>query len=115
MRQAGIIAAGAIHALEHHVERLAEDHANAKSLAHGLAQIERITVEPVETNLVFFDVAGLGVSADAFNQALLDEGLHVSDMGPTRLRAVTHLDVSKSQIEEAVEIVRAVASATQSG
>jgi threonine aldolase len=113
MRQAGIIAAGAVYALEHHVERLAEDHANAQTLARGLAEIDGITVEPVETNLVFFDVAGLGVSADAFNQALQAQGLLMSASGPTRLRAVTHLDVSSAQIEEALEIVRAVAKAGQ--
>jgi threonine aldolase len=113
MRQAGIIAAGAVYALEHHVERLAEDHANAQTLARGLAEIDGITVEPVETNLVFFDVAGLGVSADAFNRALQAQGLLMSTSGPTRLRAVTHLDVSSAQIEEALEIVRAVAKAGQ--
>jgi len=109
MRQAGIIAAGAVYALEHHVERLAEDHANAQTLAHGLARIEGITVEPVETNLIFFDVAGLGLSATVFSQALVDRGLRVSVMGATRLRAVTHLDVSNEQAAEAVRIIRRVA------
>lgn len=109
MRQAGIIAAGALYALEHHVERLAEDHANAHSLTRGLAEIDGLTVEPVETNIVFFDVAGLGLSAEAFNQAAVAFGLRFSVSGPTRLRAVTHLDVSSAQIEEAVEIVRKVA------
>ena len=108
MRQAGVIAAGAIYALEHHVERLAEDHANAQTLAQGLAQIEGITVEPVQTNLVFYDVSGLGMTAQAFNQALTERGMRCSVSGPTRLRAVTHLDVSSTQIEEALEIVRSV-------
>ena len=108
MRQAGIIAAGAIYALEHHVERLAKDHTNAKALAQGLAEIEGISVEPVETNILFFDVAGLGLTAEAFNQATLEHGLRFSDSGPTRLRAVTHLDVSNVQIEEALEIVQKV-------
>jgi threonine aldolase len=111
MRQAGIIAAGAVYALEHHVARLAEDHANAQILARGLAQIEGIAVEPVETNLVFFDIAGLGISAETFNQALLNEGMHMSAMEPTRLRAVTHLDVSGAQIQEALEIIQAVVTA----
>lgn len=106
MRQAGIIAAGAVYALEHHVERLAQDHANARTLADGLAQIEGIAVEPVETNLVFFDVAGLNVSGAEFCDTLLERGLRVSVMGPTRLRAVTHLDVSSEQIEEALNIMR---------
>ena len=110
MRQAGIVAAGALYALEHHVERLADDHANAQILARGLAQIDGLSVEPVETNIVFFDVAGLGLTAEAFNQAVLANGLRFSVSGATRLRAVTHLDVSKSQIEEAVEIVRTAAN-----
>jgi threonine aldolase len=108
MRQAGIIAAGAIYALEHHIERLAEDHTNAKALAQGLAEIEGISVEPVETNILFFDVAGLGLTAEAFNRATLEHGLRFSDSGPTRVRAVTHLDVSNVQIEEALEIVQKV-------
>jgi threonine aldolase len=109
MRQAGIIAAGAVYALEHHVERLVEDHANAQLLAEGLAGIKGISVEPVETNLLFFDVAGLGLTAEAFFQATLEHGLRFTDIGPTRVRAVTHLDVSRVQIEEAVEIVSTVA------
>jgi len=109
MRQAGIIAAGAVYALEHHVERLAEDHAKAQTLARGIGQIEGVAVEPVETNMIFFDVAGLDVSGEDFNQALMARGLRASVMGPTRLRAVTHLDVSSAQIEEAVEIIQTVA------
>ncbi len=108
MRQAGIIAAGAVYALEHQVERLAEDHANAQLLADGLTSIGGISVEPVETNILFFDVAGLGLTAESFNQATLAYGLRFTGSGPTRLRAVTHLDVSRAQIEEAVEIVRKV-------
>lgn len=109
MRQSGIIAAGAIYALEHNVERLAEDHANAQLLARGLAEIEGISVEPVETNLVFFKLAGFSVTGQAFNEALTKHGLRVSVSGPTRLRAVTHLDVSSAQIEEALEIFQRVA------
>jgi len=110
MRQAGIIAAGAVYALEHHVERLAEDHANARTLAQGLAEIEGISVEPVETNLVYFDVTGLGITGDEFDQRVLDRGLRISVMGPTRIRAVTHLDVSSRQIAEAIGIIRDVAA-----
>ncbi len=108
MRQAGIVAAGAVYALEHHVERLAEDHANARLLADGLAEEEDIGLEPVETNMLFFDVTGLGLAAEEFNRRLMDRGLRLSVMGPTRLRAVTHLDVSRSQVEEALDIIRAV-------
>jgi threonine aldolase len=110
MRQAGIIAAAGVYALQHHVERLAEDHDNARHLAEGLAEIEGITVEPVETNMVYFDVSGLGLSASRFGELTLDHGLRFSPETETRVRAVTHLDVSRTQIEEALRIVRNVAA-----
>jgi threonine aldolase len=112
MRQAGIIAAGAVYALNHHVERLAEDNENARILARGLAGIDGILVEPVETNLIFFDVSGIGVTAEAFNALLREKGLRISVLGKTRGRAVTHLDVSRRQVEEALEIIRQVAGQT---
>ncbi|MGD9316894.1 MAG: beta-eliminating lyase-related protein, partial [Anaerolineae bacterium] len=106
MRQAGIIAAGALHALKHHIPRLAEDHAKAQFLAQGLAEIDGIHVEPAETNMIYFDVAALGVTAEWFDQLLLEKGVRVSAAGPYRLRAVTHLDVSRSQVVEALDIIR---------
>ena len=109
MRQAGIIAAGAVYALNHHVERLAEDNENAQILARGLAEIEGIVVEPVETNLIFFDVSGMGVTAEAFNALLMKKGLRISVLGKTRGRAVTHLDVSREQVKEGLDIIRQVA------
>jgi threonine aldolase len=109
MRQAGIIAAGAVYALTYHVERLAEDHKNARVLARGLATIQGISVEPVETNLIFFDVSGLGVTAEAFNALLMKQGVRVSILGKTRARAVTHLDVTRSQVEEGLSIIREAA------
>ena len=110
MRQAGIIAAGGVYALRHHVERLAEDHANAKILAAGLAEIPGIALNPrdVETNIVIFDIARTGLKPSELLEKLLAQGLRMSPVFPTRLRAVTHLDVSRSQVEEAVEIVRRV-------
>jgi len=109
MRQAGIIAAGAVYALNHHVERLAEDNENARILARGLAEIQGIAVEPVETNLIFFDVSGMGVTAEALDALLREKGLRISVLGRTRGRAVTHLDVSRKQVKEAIEIIRQVA------
>jgi len=109
MRQAGIIAAGAVYALNHHVERLAEDNENAQTLARGLAEIEGIVVEPVETNLIFFDVSAMGVTAEAFNALLMEKGLRVSVLGKTRGRAVTHLDVSRELVMEGLDIIRQVA------
>ena len=114
MRQAGIIAAGALHALRHHIPRLAEDHANAQLLAQGLAEIDGIQVEPVETNMIYFDVAALGWTAQQFDQLLVERGVRVSTAGPTRLRAVTHLDASRAQVGEALDIIRKLAeSATR--
>jgi len=106
MRQAGIIAAGALYALEHHIDRLAEDHANAKILAEGLAEIDGIRVEPAETNMVFFDIAALGITPDAFNRKLNESGVRVSTLGGSVVRAVTHLDVSRSQTEEALDVIQ---------
>ena len=110
MRQAGIIAAGGVYALRHHVERLGEDHANAKVLAAGLAEIPGIALNPhdVETNIVIFDIAQTGLKPLELLEKLLVHGLRMSPVFPTRLRAVTHLDVSRSQVEEAVQIVRKV-------
>lgn len=108
MRQAGIIAAGAIHALDHHVERLREDHEKARLLKEGLAEIDHISLEPSETNMVFFDVAGLGLEAWRFNELLLARGLRISVIGKTRMRAVAHLDVTDEQVAEALGIVNDV-------
>ena len=108
MRQAGIIAAGAVYALNHHIQRLAEDNANAALLADGLAEIDGILVEPVETNIIFFDVSGLGITAEAFDRLLNEHGISVSTLGDTRVRAVTHLDVSRAQVEAALDIIRKV-------
>ena len=105
MRQAGIIAAGGLYALDHHIERLAEDHANAKVLAEGLAEIPGVTLDPgeVETNIVIFEVSE---PAAAVAGRLLEQGVRVSQPGPHRLRAVTHLDIACRDVEEAVRIAR---------
>jgi len=108
MRQAGITAAGAVYALNHHVSGFAEDHANAKILVQGLGEIEGIDVEPAETNIVFFHIPNLPVSAKTFNERLMERGAQVSTTGAKTLRAVTHLDVSKAQVEEALVIIRDV-------
>ncbi len=98
MRQAGILAAGALYALDHHVERLAEDHANARQLALGLSQLRGLRVAPdqVETNLVFFDVdqAVLGFDAGEFCRRLAELGFRMGAFDARRVRAVTHLDTS---------------------
>ena len=109
MRQAGIIAAGGVYALRHHVKRLAEDHANARRLAEGLAALPGVRLDPatVETNIVFFDVGG-PLDAPAVVEQLLACGVRMGAMGARTIRAVTHLDVSAAQIERALEAARAV-------
>ena len=111
MRQAGIAAAGCLYALDHHVERLVDDHANARRLAAGLAQIEGITLQtPVpETNMVFFGVDGLGMTVDQFVEKLGAAGVQTSGTGPY-VRAVTHLDVSRDDIDRALAAIRSVAA-----
>ena len=101
MRQAGICAAACLHALDHHVDRLAEDHANARALARGLRQIPGVEVEEPDTNLVFFDTRGTGTSPEALQERLLARGIAVSGLGG-RVRACTHLDVTAPMVEEAV-------------
>jgi threonine aldolase len=112
MRQAGIIAAGGVYALRHHVSRLAEDHDNAKAFARGIAGLRGIALDPahVETNIVIFDVAGTGLTAQALADRLLatPANVRLSVMGESRLRAVTHLDVSRKQVDAAIEAMAAV-------
>jgi threonine aldolase len=93
------------------VARLAEDHANAASLARGMAQIPGVTVETPETNLVFFDTTGTGMTASQFAARLRPLGVTISVSGTFRGRACTHLDVTAAQIEEAVAIMRQVIAA----
>jgi threonine aldolase len=108
MRQGGMNAAACIYALQHNIDRLAEDHANAASLARGMAQIPGVTVETPETNLVFFDTTGTGLTASDFAARLRPQGVMISVSSAYRGRACTHLDVSAAQIEEALAIMRQV-------
>ncbi len=112
-RQAGIVAAGALHALEHHVDRLAEDHANARTLADALRTVPGLTLDPdrVETNMVMFRVdQELGTAAE-FCTRLREQGVWILPVGRQRVRAVTHLDVSAAQVKRAGEVIRATAAA----
>jgi threonine aldolase len=106
MRQAGIVAAGALWALDHNIERLAEDHENARLLAQGLAELDGASIDPatVETNIVIFEVE------DAFAAcgALWEAGVQLGPLDARRVRAVTHLDVNRAGIERALEAFRAV-------
>ena len=109
MRQAGIIAAGGVYALRHHVKRLADDHANARRLAEGLAALPGVSLDPatVETNIVFFDLRGEVTAADAVDR-LLAHGVRMGALGPRTIRAVTHLDVDAAGIERALAAARSV-------
>ena len=110
MRQAGIVAAGALYGLHHHVDRLSEDHANARRLAEGLAELEGIAIDPdrVETNILFFEITKAGLSAEAFDESLKAHGVRMGAVGPQRVRAVTHLDVDRDGIERALRAAAAV-------
>jgi threonine aldolase len=109
MRQAGIAAAGCLHALDHHVDRLVEDHARARRLAEGLARIPGIVVRTPrpETNMVFFEVGDAGLSNAEFLGEMLRAGVR---MGQVRgqIRAVTHLDVSAEDIELALRAAEGI-------
>ena len=103
MRQAGVLAAAALHALDHHVDRLADDHANARALAEGLQGLSGVTVQPPQTNILFVDLApekATGVVDRLRAAGVLCTGLY-------RLRFVTHLDVSADDVQRAVAILRA--------
>ena len=112
LRQAGIVAAAGLHALDHHLERLAEDHENARVLGERLAEIPGVALAPseVETNIVFFDVEGTGRRARDIAEALERHGVRIGVEGRTRLRAVTHLDVDRHGVERAVDLLRRVLS-----
>ncbi|MFQ5784628.1 MAG: threonine aldolase family protein [Alphaproteobacteria bacterium] len=108
MRQAGIIAAACVYALDHHVDRLAEDHENARVFARGIAQIPGIVLDPdeIDSNMIFFDVSESGSDARAVQGRLLERGVRIGAMGVNRMRAVTHLDVDRQGVERAVEALR---------
>ncbi|HKS20845.1 MAG TPA: threonine aldolase family protein [Bradyrhizobium sp.] len=110
MRQAGICAAACVYALDHHVDRLADDHANARALARGLAQIDGIEVQEPETNLVFFKPEGAGVSGDKMVATLRQRGVLLTTLNG-RIRACTHLDVTAAMIEETIGLVREIVRA----
>jgi threonine aldolase len=98
-----------VYALRHHVKRLAEDHANARRLAEGLAGLPGVALDPatVETNLVFFELTGR-LDAATVVEGLLARGVRMGALGPRTVRAVTHLDVSAAQIERTLDAAGAV-------
>lgn len=112
MRQSGILAAAGLYALDHNVARMAEDHANARRLATLLGAVPGLGLKPEgdATNILFLDLAGTGVTAGALAEALRGEAIRVNVEGETRIRMVTHLDISAEDVEVAgLAIVTALA------
>lgn len=110
MRQSGLLAAAAIHALDHHRQRLAEDHANAKRLAEAVMMEPGLKMAmPAETNIVIFDVDPARGTAAAFCERLKAKGVWMLPFGPQRVRAVTHMDVSREMIDQACAAIAAAA------
>ena len=110
MRQVGILAAGALFALDHNIERLKEDHDKAKWLANELSNLPGITLDlnSVQTNILIFNMSGRSESADELIAQLKAQGVLISEMGNSTLRAVTHLDVSMEQIKRASATIKSL-------
>ena len=107
-RQAGILAAAGLHALDHHVERMAEDHANAKWFAERVSALQGVELvyADTQTNLVFVDVAPSGLAAETVSQRLRERGVALAMRGGTTFRAVTHLDVTRADVEQAARALQ---------
>nr|BAL52386.1 threonine aldolase [uncultured Acetothermia bacterium]BAL60071.1 threonine aldolase [Candidatus Acetothermum autotrophicum] len=108
MRQAGILAAAGLYALEHHIERLAEDHEHARLLAETLQEIPEVRLEPVETNIVIFELAK--TPAERLIAALKQRDILALAIGPRRVRLVTHLDVTKEDALRAAQALQEILS-----
>jgi len=111
MRQAGVLAAAGIVALEKMVDRLREDHDNARRLAEGIAGIEGLAIDPanVHTDIVYFDVVGTGLAADTLIKRMSDRGVRMLSVGPKRIRAVTHYGITADDIERTIGVLEEVA------
>ncbi|MFB3916328.1 MAG: low specificity L-threonine aldolase [Terriglobales bacterium] len=115
MRQAGILAAAGLVALEKHTARLHEDHANARFLAKGLAQIPGIRIDPprVQTNILIFDIKETGMNSAEFSRKLAAQNVLANGVSPESMRMVTHLDVDHAACARALEAVQAVCGVQQ--
>ena len=112
MRQAGILAAAGLIALEKMPARLNEDHANAKLLAEAIAAIDGLSIDlkAVETNIVIFDISGTGMDTSRYSALLRERGVIANGISPVKMRMLTHLDVSREQCLEAIDVLRAVSA-----
>jgi threonine aldolase len=115
MRQAGVVAAPGIVALETMIDRLEEDHENAKFLACGISKIQGLNVdmERVQTNMVLIDTSGLGVEDSVFVSALKNQALLVSAIGKNRVRLVTHRGIERQDVMDALAIIDQVVGRLQ--
>ena len=111
MRQGGLCAAACLYALDHNIDRLADDHENARVLARSLAQVPGLAVEQPETNLVYFDTKAAGLIADELAVRVRGAGVLISVMGRYRARACTHLDVTAAHVIEAASAIRSAVPA----
>jgi threonine aldolase len=111
MRQAGVLAAAGLIALEESPAALPTDHANARFLAERLSAMPPIQIDPaqVRTNIVIFDVSGLGISADEFSRSLKEKGILANSINQTHMRMVTHLNVSRNDCQQAADAVASLA------
>jgi threonine aldolase len=109
MRQAGILAAAGLIALEQGPQKLQQDHSNAKFLAAGLAEIAGVKIDPakVQTNILICDISATGMSSGELSQKLAARNVLANGVGPQLIRFVTHLDVSREQCAAAFEAVAA--------
>jgi len=107
MRQVGRLGAACLYALDHHVERLAEDHVRARRLAEALGTMAGVRLDPseVETNIVIFDVSPSGLSAAEVSRRAAAAGVLIGASGPACIRAVTHLDVDDAGISRAIDVL----------
>jgi threonine aldolase len=110
MRQAGVLAAAGLIALEEGPKRLHEDHANAKFLAEGLAKLRGVKIDPkkVETNIIVFEISGTGMDSAAFTRKLMEKNVLASGISPTEIRVVTHMDVNRAACERGLEAIEAI-------
>lgn len=113
LRQSGILAAAGLYALKHNIERLSEDHANARSLAQGLKDFPLVKVENTEppSNMVYFHWLGKKISPTELNKKMVHAGVRFSQVGQNRFRAVTHMDIKSSQVNEALDRLKDLFSA----
>jgi threonine aldolase len=110
MRQVGILAAACLYALDHHVERLAEDHRRARALAAGWRAVPGVRVPEPDTNIVLVDLVDPALEREAVLATLESQGVRTIGFGARRIRAITHLDVDDAGIARAIEVFQSVAA-----